>query len=218
MPFTVEQFFQVFADYNRATWPSVILLNIAALGVLAASLSKRVLLHRMAGVVLAGLWVWSGLVYHLLFFRRINAAAAAFGALFLVQAVLLGVASARGQLLRLSRDGAAARAGAVFIVYALVVYPLIGFAFGHVYPAAPMFGAPCPLTIFTLGVFLAGVQPPRWHLVVIPIAWALIATTAAAKFGVVQDFGLPVAAIVLVLFRLGIGRRGAGVSGSYAVR
>lgn len=217
MPFTAEQFFQVFADYNRATWPSVILLNIAALGVLAAALSKWVLLHRVAGVVLAAVWGWTGLVYHLLFFRRINGAAVAFGALFLVQAALLVVASVRGQLLQLSRDGAAARAGAAFIVYALVAYPLIGFAFGHVYPSAPMFGAPCPLTIFTLGVLLAGVKAPRWYLVAVPIAWALIATTAAVKFGVVQDFGLPVAAIVLVLFRLGIGR-GAGVSGSYAMR
>ncbi|MHA1236096.1 MAG: DUF6064 family protein [Candidatus Hodarchaeales archaeon] len=45
--------------------------------------------------------------------------------------------------------------GLVFIVYAMLFYPVIGFLTGHPYPDYPIFGiAPCPVAIFTFGMFL----------------------------------------------------------------
>jgi hypothetical protein len=87
--------------------------------------------------------------------------------------------------------------GGLLIVYALVLYPVIGYLAGHRYPASPTFGAPCPTTIFTFGVWLWAAQAPR-HLLIIPAIWALFGISAVVNFGVVEDVMLPVAALVTV--------------------
>jgi hypothetical protein len=58
----------------------------------------------------------------------------------------------------------------------------------------PTFGVPCPTTIFTLGVLMWCLRPVPWSVLVVPVAWSVIATVAAVAFGVVEDFALPVAA------------------------
>jgi hypothetical protein len=61
---------------------------------------------------------------------------------------------------------------------------------------------PCPVAILTLGLLLwAAPTAPRW-LLVVPAAWAAVATTAAARFGMVEDYGLiAAAAVALALSR-----------------
>jgi hypothetical protein len=93
----------------------------------------------------------------------------------------------------------------VLILYAMVVYPLLGAVFGHMYPAAPVFGvAPCPATIFTFGMLLWTVgRVPGW-LLIIPGAWSVIGLSAALNLGVPEDFGLLVAGltgIAMLLYR-----------------
>ena len=95
------------------------------------------------------------------------------------------------------------------IVYAMLIYPLLGALAGHTYPSAPIFGvAPCPTAIFTLGVLVCCARP-RWYLLAVPLVWACIATMAAAKLGITEDFGLIVSAVVtaLVVFWLASPRR-----------
>ena len=81
------------------------------------------------------------------------------------------------------------------ISYALMVYPLLGVLFGHVYPAAPTFGAPCPTTIFTFGVLFLLREPFPRYVLVIPILWAGIGGSAAFSLGVAEDYGLIVAGL-----------------------
>jgi hypothetical protein len=84
-------------------------------------------------------------------------------------------------------------------VYAALLYPLIGMATGHRYPALPMFGiAPCPVVLFTLGVLLLARAPLPRRLLVIPFLWALIGGTAAFLLGVAQDWLLLASAGVAV--------------------
>jgi hypothetical protein len=65
--------------------------------------------------------------------------------------------------------------GGCFILYAMVVYPLLGIRFGHSYPSAPMFGvAPCPTTIFTFGMLLWSAKPVPGYLLVIPFSGLLL--------------------------------------------
>ena len=112
------------------------------------------------------------------------------------------------------RMDAATIVSAIAVAYAMVIYPLLGWAFGHVYPAAPVFGvAPCPTTIFTFGVLLlARPAAPAW-LFVIPVIWSVIGGSAALLLGVREDFGLiaaGLAAILVLLFpRRGL-MQGAG--------
>jgi hypothetical protein len=89
--------------------------------------------------------------------------------------------------------------GALLILYALVAYPTLGYAFGRRYPAAPTFGVPCPTTIFTLAllVWASGSLPRRLRIV--PLAWCLVGTSAAIKLGMTEDFGLLAAGIATTL-------------------
>jgi hypothetical protein len=59
-----------------------------------------------------------------------------------------------------------------------------------------MFGvAPCPTTIFTMGLLLLteGRTPP--HLAIIPVLWALVGGSAVWLLGVPEDLALPIAGL-----------------------
>jgi uncharacterized protein DUF6064 len=75
----------------------------------------------------------------------INKSAYLFAALFIVQGRYLICAGVFRHQIRFGiRRGLAAWAGAAFVAYAAIVYPLIGVATGHRYPEMPMFGVtPC---------------------------------------------------------------------------
>jgi Family of unknown function (DUF6064) len=141
------------------------------------------------------LWLWTGIVYHLMFFTAISPPAYLFGTLFIFQGLLFlyeGVVRNRLSF-RASRrsDGIL---GAIFITYALVVYPLIGYGLGRIFPSSPTFGVPCPTTIFTFGLLLWADRHVSLSLLIIPVLWSIIGTMATLSFGVTEDFGLLVAA------------------------
>jgi len=77
-----------------------------------------------------------------------------------------------------------------------VIYPVLGYFLGHVYPNSPTFGAPCPSTIFTFGLLLWTTTRIRWYLLVIPCLWALVGSSAALTLGIYEDTGLLISAIL----------------------
>jgi hypothetical protein len=82
------------------------------------------------------------------------------------------------------------------VLYAAVIYELLGYVSGHGLMNGPLFGiAPCPTTIFTIGLLLMASGRLTLWLSIIPIAWALIGTSAALFLGVPEDLGLAAAAI-----------------------
>ena len=89
LPFTPEQFFQVFAMYNGQFRVAVALWWIVSLGVIAAAWWKPPRFSRLLTHLLAALWMWNAVAYHAAVFTRINPAAWLFAALFLIEAVLL---------------------------------------------------------------------------------------------------------------------------------
>jgi hypothetical protein len=200
LPFTREQFFDVFTTYNEAIWPAQVALLALGLAMLGALRLHR---HpRWVGWALGALWVWTGIAYHAVFFASINPLAYAFAALFLIQGGLMARASRRGTLrFGFPRDMPSLVVGAVLLAYALLGYPLVAIAAGQSYPALPTFGVPCPTVIFTFGL-LAWSARPTWPILMIPIAWALLGISAATQLGVPEDWGLPVAAVAVVLLRL----------------
>jgi Family of unknown function (DUF6064) len=200
LPFTHEQFIDVFARYNAAVWPAwaVAYLLAAGLPFLLRKPDSRT--GPVIGGGLAAMWLFTGIAYHWAYFTSINKAAWAFGLLFIVQGLaLIYVAVVRRQLEFGPNDGLSRSLGWAFVVYATVIYPLIGFVTGSEYPAMPMFGiAPCPVTIFTFGVLLlARGHVPRC-LLVIPVTWSLIGGSAAFLLRVPQDWLLLVSGLVSV--------------------
>jgi hypothetical protein len=199
LPFTVEQFFGVFAAYNAVLWPAVLVLWVTTAVVCIAWLRGGTNHSPLVPGLLAVHWIWVGLAYHAAFFTRINPAAWLFSGLFVVEAgLLVWYGIVQGQI-RFAERASSRRhivAGGL-IAYALV-YPLIAQAEGHAYPQVPTFGVPCPTTILTIGFLLAAKPPVSRLVTVIPILWAFIGGSAAILFGVRADLLLLVAGLALL--------------------
>jgi len=216
LPFTATQFVEVFARYNA----SIGLVPLLAYALAAASvyfaIRPRPWSDRFISLSLAGMWAFTGIAYHLMSFSAINPAAKLFGAMFIVQAALFTVASVRGRLrFAFNVREFRSRMGLVMVAFSTVAYPVIGMASGHGYPNGPVFGVtPCPLVIFTFGLLLLSDRSMPKHLVAIPMAWALIGSTAAISLGIREDTGLLIAG-TLATFAL-LSRRTEGSRGARA--
>lgn len=198
MPFTRDEFFRVFADYNSGIWPAqLVLIALAFLAIIAAVLRARV----VTSAILAVLFAWCGVVYHWTYFSSVTSTARIFGALFVFGAA--ASVAVRDDFMSASRTRIAI--GTAFIAYALAGYPHLAVALGHRCPAMPTFGAPCPTAIFALGLLMTAT--PRVATAIAPVLWAAIASMAAFRFGVLEDLGLLAAAGVMVA--LGIPRPAA---------
>jgi len=204
LPFTVEQFFAVFVDYNRSVWPAQWLLRGIAAGVLILCVYRSSWRDRAICLLIASLWTWTAVAYHLLHFATINRTAYLFAAFFLGQAALFAwwAISDRSLELRLRPDFRSF-VGIAVLVYALIGYPLLSTRLGHSYPASPTFGVPCPTTIFTLGILTLARASRTSILFAIPLLWSLVGGSAAFLLGVWQDLGLVASgALVIGLFVL----------------
>jgi len=210
LPFTTEQFLNVFREYNIAIWPAQVVAYFLGAGAIGLAVRGSSWATRIISLLLAAFWVWMGAVYHLTFFWDINPAAVLFGSLFVVQGLLFLVASVRATLQFSIRSDLYGWVGGLFVAYAIAIYPAIGAMLGHGYPQAPMFGvSPCPTTIFTFGLLLwTRGRVPAW-LLIIPTLWALIGFTAALTLGILEDTGLLVTGLFgtgLLLYRNRSGR------------
>jgi hypothetical protein len=199
LPFTLEQFLDVFASYNRALWPAALLLWLASLGAVVLVVRRDPRTTRVVAGLLTIHWAWSGVAYHLAYFRSINPVALLFGVLFVVQAGFFLWWAFRAPPTGFHlQAGRWSRVGLAFMAYALV-YPALGLAFGLSYPRMPTFGVPCPTTLFTVGALLvARSSAPRW-LGLIPLAWTVVGGSAAFLIGVRADLALPVSGAVLLV-------------------
>lgn len=204
LPFTESAFLDLFGFYNRALWPVVAAAWFVSLVVVIRSWRGS---HAGREVLwlLAAHWLWSGVVYHWLYFRSINPAAVAFAGLFVAQGVLFAWAAVthRG---RVDFDRSPrAWAGLALVAYGFA-YPLVGLLFGLDYPRLPLFAVPCPTVLITAGLLLLLTGLPR-VMSVVPILWTAIGGSAAVLLGIRADRALIVAGGLLVLDAL-IGRWG----------
>src|SRR6188474_1243680 len=88
LPFTIEQFLDVFRKYNIAVWPMQVFFILLALIAVYFSIRSKTYSNRIIVCVLAFFWLWMGIIYHLVYFSRINEAALVFGTLFIIQAII----------------------------------------------------------------------------------------------------------------------------------
>lgn len=205
LPFSIKQFLQVFKEYNEAVFPIQIIFYLLA-GTIVFFVIKRIAASdKIINSILAFYWLWMGIVYHFLFFGTINKAAYLFGTFFILQGMLFfyfGVIK-RKISYRFRRDTLGVL-GLIFLLFALFVYPLLGYLFGHVYPAAPTFGVPCPTTIFTFGALLFTDRQIPKMILIVPFLWALLGFSAATTLEIREDTFLIVAGFIttgILLFR-----------------
>lgn len=197
IPFTAEQFFDIFAQYNTAVWPMQVILNLLGLTALLFAIWKVKYADRIISAILAFLWLWIGLVYHLTFFTSINPPAYAFGALVILQGVLFFIVGTINHKISFKPHlDSYSIVGSILILYGLLIYPILGYFLGHIYPYAPTFGVPCPTTIFTFGLLLWTDRKFPKYLLIIPVIWSLIGFSAAFQWGVLEDIMLLISALV----------------------
>jgi hypothetical protein len=197
IPFTTEQFLQVFEKYNQAIYPFQFALILVAIVTIFITTSRKPFANKLIAYLLAFLWLWTGIAYHLIFFTAISPPAYLFGTLFIVQGLLfLYEGVVRNRLIFRASQNFYSIFATIFIAYSLVIYPLIGYALGRTFLASPTFGTPCPTVIFTFGLLLWTDKRFPLSLLIIPVLWSLVGTSAALSFGIKEDFGLLVAATI----------------------
>lgn len=205
LPFGLEEFLSIFKAYNQAVWPMQIILNLLAIVALVFAIRKNSLSNKVISSILAFLWLWTGIVYHLSFFSTINPAAYGFGALCIVQGLIFVYTGlVKSSLSFQFHPDLKGITGGFFILYALVIYPILGALLGHVYPTSPTFGAPCPTTIFTFGLLLWADKAIPKYVLGIPLLWSIIGFTAALSLTIREDIGLLIAGSVgtlLIFFK-----------------
>ncbi len=159
IPFSTDQFIEVFREYNLGVFPMQIVFYLLGIAVIYLAVKPNTISDKFICGVLTFFWLWMGIVYHILYFAEINKAAYLFSIAFIVQGILFmifGVFNSKISFkFQSDRYGIT---GISLIVFALFIYPIIGYFLGHVYPSSPTFGLPCPTTIFTFGLLLLTVR------------------------------------------------------------
>ncbi|HET7188463.1 MAG TPA: DUF6064 family protein [Gemmatimonadaceae bacterium] len=203
-PFTIEQFLDVFRRYNEAVLPMQAVLVLVALVIAGAAIHGSRRGSRLALALLALLWLWMAVSYHLAFYTTLSALGYLFAAMFVAESMLLMRLAMGGRPPTLSaRRDLRGIIAAALVAYALAGYPLAALAAGHRYPTLATFGVPCPTTIFTFGVLLLVADGLPRSVLIVPAAWALVGASAPLLFGMWEDIGLAVAGLVAIPLLLG---------------
>lgn len=202
-PFTSEQFFEVFKNYNETIFPLQIIFYLLSIFAVYYAIKPSSKSNKIICGILAFFWLWMGIVYHINFFTAVNKAAYFFGTLFILQGILfLYYGLFQKRLSFKFHSDKYGIIGISMIVYSLTIYPVLGYALGHVYPYSPTFGLPCPTTIFTFGILLFTNGKFPLTILVIPLIWSVIGFTAVFNFNIMEDSVLPFAGILtLLLFK-----------------
>ena len=196
-PFTRDQFLEIFKQYNETVFPSQIFLLILALWIVYLVFRPKKISDKWINGILAFFWLWMGIIYHLVFFTTINKAAFLVGIVFIIQGILIFLLGVyKNRLAYRFQPDIYGWTGMILIVFALLIYPLLGYAFDHIYPSSPTFGLPCPTTIFTFGVLLMTSKKCPVGILIIPFLWSMVGFSAAFHFGIKEDTGLLIASLI----------------------
>lgn len=199
-PFTTEQFLKVFEEYNLSVFPFQLIILILGLFAVSAIWSGKPVFSKVIGAYMAFIWLWAGIVYHISFFASLNSPAYFFGALFIIEGLLLLNESFMPGGLRFHyKNSAKEITGLFLIIFGLVLYPLLSWFMKGSPSLIISVGLPCPTVIITFG-FLALVSGRvRWFLYIIPVLWSLVGISAALNFGIYQDFMMLAGGIAVIV-------------------
>jgi len=202
LPYTAEVWFALFDEYNRAIRPLQGVSLFLTASILMLALRSRENRSRIIVAILAAGWVWTGSVFHLVYFSEINFAAPVYGAVFILQGVLLfwsGVYRNRISI-RFQRKPTSYAGAAIFILSA-VILPVIDWHHGLSWTDARFaLLAPGATAGLTLGLLMmVDRRPPLW-VGAIPVLWTTVAGAHAAVLGVYQDIALTAAGLVALFW------------------
>lgn len=185
--------FEAFGNYNQAIWPMQVIAYV--LGIIAVfwAIKRIKYSDNIILLILSFFWLWGGFVFCILFFAPDYKVFYILGGLGIIQGVLFlfyGLRSHKLLPLFTFRTDMYGIIGAIYILYALILYPYIGYLTGYPYPDHPIFGvAPCPVCIFTFGLFLWARKRLPMGILVIPLIMS-ISGIFPIILGLYADIGL----------------------------
>lgn len=200
IPFTKEDFFNVFIDYNIFVFPFQIILLLIGLTLLFLINSKYKGVNILIITYLSFLFAWIGVIYFFNFFSSINPGAKIFGSLFIIQSALLIFNIFKRNVLEFTYEKNNKHIiGVSFVILGLIVYPIIGILIEGSFSKIISVGLPCPTIIIFYGFILLTKKTLPKYLLIIPTIWAIIGTTAVFNFSVYQDILLIVVAVITIV-------------------
>jgi Family of unknown function (DUF6064) len=199
MLFSPRTYYRLIERYNQAVWPGQVATLGLGLGCLVLLQRKLAWQGKFISGILAALWAWCAWAFLWKRYTTINWAAAYVLPLFALEIVLLvWIGVVRNRLTFRVRRGFTSIAGMAMVMFSVMAYPLMAPLLGRSWLQAEVFGiAPDPTVIGTAGLLLL-TEPPRWILLVVPLAWCLITgLTLWALHS--REAVVPAAAILIVL-------------------
>jgi hypothetical protein len=195
LPFTADILFSSIAEYHRALWPLPPIALLLGLGAVLLTLRPVRNGNRLIGALLAAAWLWIGIGWHMLHFALLDFAAPLYGALFVLEGLLLLWTAIRGRPAFRDRGGPMGWVGLALAMLALA-WPLVDRLAGLSWQSERVVGlAPEPTTVLTLALLLLVAGRTPWRLAIIPLLWALIAGATAWILWIPQDLALPVVGV-----------------------
>jgi hypothetical protein len=191
--FSPRTYYRLFELYNDEVFPTQAAAVAIGVALLVLLRGRGLLSGRLAGAILAAVWLWVAIAFHAKRYATINWAALYFAGAFLVEAAFLGATI-------FTRFWGSRRGAVGFCLIALAIaYPLVAPLFGRPWSQAEFFGlAPDPTAIATLGAVLLAYGWLRWALAIIPLAWCAVGGATLWTMDAPDAWILPLAAAVFV--------------------
>ena len=193
--FSARTYYRLFELTNADVWPLQIVTLAAGLAIPVLVVRGAASGGRVVAAILAALWLFVAWAYMLQRYDPINFAARYYAIGFAIQAGLLIWTGVIRDRLHFDPPR---WIGIAFIIYALVLHPLIAPLSGRPWTQAEIFGlAPDPTVVATLGVFVAAARP-NWLLLILPLLWCVISGLTLWAMESPEAPILPLAAAVAV--------------------
>jgi hypothetical protein len=187
---TLKDLLSTFVSYNLDIWPMQAVAYVLGIAALILAVKQNRKSARIISGILAFLWLWTGIVFFLFYFAPVYTPAYVFGVLFIIQGIGFLINVFNPSFSFAFKWDIYSITGLLFIAYAMIGYPLFGYFIGHSFPYSPPFGlTPCPLDVFTFGLYLLMDQRLKKIFLVIPLLWA-IGGVLPVSVGILEDLGL----------------------------
>ena len=192
IPFSREVYERMFVHFNEAWFPLHGLALLVGAILLWRAQSGR---QWVVAALLAAAWLFTGVVFFGGPLAELLWASPWIGGAFAVQAALFGVVAWRVRQREPGpnvHDRIAIGTGALV----LVAWPVLALASGRPWFSGEMFGlTPDPTVAVTL-LLLPSVEPGRWWLWPIPLAWCVVSGAMGWTLGIGASLVLPAVAVL----------------------
>ena len=202
LSFKTSEFFPVLEQYNQDFWPLQVLAFVLALAIVLLSVKNTKWKTRVIFSLLAFFWLWTGLVFCLLYWGPNYIYAYFFALIFTIQGGFFIKQSIQPSFNFTFKIGFRSTIALLLLVYAMLGYQILGIALDHIYPRFFSVGlVPCPTIIFTLGLFLLANKKIPNYLLILQIIGAFSLVIAVFS-GIYEDIGVLIAGIVAIILIL----------------